>query len=81
MAYDEHLGERISKALKEKRVRYEAKDMIGGLCFMINDKMAVGVVNDSLLARIDPDIYQISLKKGMPSDGLHWQAHEGVCLR
>jgi len=63
MAYNEHLGERISKVLKEKRVRYEAKRMMGGLCFMINDKMTVGVVNNSLLARIDPGIYQSSLKK------------------
>jgi TfoX/Sxy family transcriptional regulator of competence genes len=63
MAYDEHLGERISAVLKEKRVRYETKNMIGGLCFMVNDKMAVGVVNNSLLARIDPGIYQSSLKK------------------
>ena len=63
MAYSEYLGERISKVLKEKRVRYESKNMIGGLCFMVNNKMAVGVVNDSLLARIAPDIYQSSLKK------------------
>lgn len=63
MAYDEHLGERIAKVLEEKRVRYESKNMIGGLCFMVNDKMTVGVVNNSLLARIDPDIYQNSLKK------------------
>ena len=63
MAYDEHLGERIVTVLKEKHVRYETKNMIGGLCFMINDKMAIGVVNNSLLARIDPEIYQSSLKK------------------
>ena len=63
MAYDEHLGERISKVLKAKHVRYEAKNMIGGLCFMINDKMAVGVINNSLLARIDPNIYDASLRK------------------
>ena len=63
MAYDEHLGERISKVLKEKHVRYETKNMIGGLCFMINDKMAVGVINDSLLARIDPKILQSSLTR------------------
>jgi TfoX/Sxy family transcriptional regulator of competence genes len=63
MAYDEHLGERISHVLKERRVRYEAKNMMGGLCFMINDKMAVGVIKDSLMARIDPEIYESSLRK------------------
>ena len=63
MAYDEHLGERIAIVLREKRVRYEAKKMMGGLCFMIDDKMAVGVINDALMARIDPEIYKSSLKK------------------
>ena len=63
MAYDEFLGERISDVLNQKHVRYETRKMMGGLCFMINDKMALGVIKDSLLARIDPDIYQSSLKK------------------
>ncbi|HEU5145133.1 MAG TPA: TfoX/Sxy family protein [Chryseosolibacter sp.] len=63
MAYDEYLGERISNVLKEKHVRYETRNMMGGLCFMVNDKMAMGVIKNSLLARIDPEIYQSSLKK------------------
>lgn len=63
MAYDQHLAERISDGLKEKRVRFEAKNMMGGLCYMINDKMAVGIIKDSLMIRIDPDLYEQSLKK------------------
>lgn len=63
MAYDEHLAERISDVLKEKKVRYEAKNMMGGLCYMIKDKMAVGIVKDSLMIRIDPVLYETSLKK------------------
>ena len=31
MAYDEYLGERIAMILREKRVRYEAKKMMGGI--------------------------------------------------
>lgn len=63
MAYDEHLAERVQKVLKEKRVRYETKKMMGGLCFMINDKMCVGIEKDMLMARIDPDRYEEMLKK------------------
>lgn len=63
MAYDQHLAERISAVLTEKRVRFEAKKMMGGLCYMINDKMAVGVVKDSLMIRIDPALYEPSLRK------------------
>ena len=63
MAYDEHLAERISSVLKEKKVRFEAKNMMGGLCYMIKDKMAVGIIKDSLMIRIDPELYESSLKK------------------
>lgn len=63
MAYDEHLAERVSGVLEKKHVTFETKKMMGGLCYMVNDKMAVGIMNDFLLARIDPEIHQSSLKK------------------
>lgn len=63
MPYDQHLLERIEKAFKEKKVRFVQKNMIGGLCFMVNDKMVVGVANDALMIRIDPELYPMALKK------------------
>lgn len=63
MAYDAHLEERISTVLDQKKVKYEAKKMMGGLCYMVDDKMCVGIVNDNLMARIDPEIYQEALTK------------------
>ena len=63
MAYDQHLAERISGVLREKHVGFEAKNMMGGLCYMVRDKMALGVVKDSLMIRIDPELYDQSLKK------------------
>jgi TfoX/Sxy family transcriptional regulator of competence genes len=63
MAYDEHLAERISKVLNEKKVRFEAKRMMGGLCYMIKDKMTVGIIHHSLMVRIDPLVYESALKK------------------
>ncbi len=43
---------------------------MGGLCFMANGKMCVGVEKDRLMARIDPDIYEKALgRKGcVPMD-------------
>ncbi len=35
--------------------------MMGGLTFMVDDKMCLGVVKESLMARIDPDIYDEAL--------------------
>ncbi len=37
--------------------------MMGGLCFMVDGKMCVGVNRDEVMARIHPDVYEESLKK------------------
>ena len=63
MPYDQHLLERVEKVFTEKKVKFVQKNMIGGLCFMVNDKMVVGVTNDSLMVRIDPELYRVALKK------------------
>ena len=36
---------------------------MGGLLFMVDDKMYVGVNRDEIMARINPNIYEESLKK------------------
>ena len=61
MAYDEHLADRVRQILQEKRVDYIDKKMMGGLCFMVDDKMCVGIVKDSLMARIGPEKYEAAL--------------------
>lgn len=61
MAYDEYLQERISRILDGKKVSYIAKKMMGGLCYLVDDKMLVGIVKNELMARIHPDIYQETL--------------------
>jgi len=63
MAYDEFLGERVAKVLDEKKVVYFAKKMMGGLCFMVDGKMCVGIVKNELMARIGLDAYSDALKK------------------
>ncbi len=63
MPHDEQLLNRISEILKEKKVVFTTRNMIGGLCFMVNDKLALGIMKDSLLARIDPEVIESSLKR------------------
>ena len=63
MAYDERLAERIRKTFVAQRVRVKEKKMFGGLCFMVKDKMCIGIVKDELMARIDPDIYEDALTR------------------
>ena len=63
MAYDEHLADRIRQSLDNKRVDYLEKKMFGGLCFMVDDKMCIGIVKDELMARVGPDHYETALSK------------------
>lgn len=63
MAYNEFLADRIAQFFTEKSVPFEAKKMMGGLCFMVDGKMCVGVNRDEVMARIHPDVYEESLKK------------------
>ena len=37
--------------------------MMGGLIFMVNDKMCVGVFKDDMMVRIDPEIYEAALER------------------
>jgi TfoX/Sxy family transcriptional regulator of competence genes len=62
MAYDEQLAERIRRYLRNLRTSFEEKRMMGGLCFMVNGKMCVGVEKNRLMARIDPAVYDTALR-------------------
>ena len=37
--------------------------MMGGLTFMVNGKMCVGILKDDLMVRLDPEVYDVTLKK------------------
>ena len=61
MAYDEILANRIREAFSHLP-NVEEKKMMGGLTFMVNGKMCVGVIKDGLMCRIDPDEYERALE-------------------
>jgi hypothetical protein len=52
MAYNEHLADRI-RARLAGLPNIEEKKMMGGLTFMYNGKMCVGIIKDDLMCRID----------------------------
>ncbi|MDH3492655.1 MAG: TfoX/Sxy family protein [Acidobacteriota bacterium] len=62
MAYDEELGTRI-RGLMSDRGDVVEKKMFGGLCFMVSGNMACGIVKDTLMARVGPDLYDECLAK------------------
>jgi TfoX/Sxy family transcriptional regulator of competence genes len=54
MAFDEALAERVRDALAPRGDLSERK-MFGGIAFMVGGNMAVGVIGDDLMVRLDPD--------------------------
>jgi TfoX/Sxy family transcriptional regulator of competence genes len=63
MAYDEELAESVRRAFADRNVEFEEKRMMGGLCFMVDGKMCVGVEKERLMARIAPEIYDEALER------------------
>ena len=63
MAYDEQLAARVRQIFNDRKVTFEEKRMMGGLCFMVSGKMCVGVEKNRLMARIDPDINEEALRR------------------
>lgn len=63
MPYDTSLADRITDLLTARRLRFTTKAMMGGLCFMVNDKMCLGVTQARLMVRLDPAVEAESLKR------------------
>ena len=62
MAYKEELAGRIRTALADQKA-VEEKKMMGGLTFMVNGKMCVGVHGDELMVRMDPGAHENALER------------------
>ena len=67
MAFDEALAERVRQQLA-RRKNVEEKRMFGGLGFVFNGNLLVGVRKDSLLVRLDPDQSDEALKEAYVSE-------------
>jgi TfoX/Sxy family transcriptional regulator of competence genes len=61
--YNEKLAERVREIISRTHKNTEEKKMFGGLCFMVNDKMCVGVEQERLMVRLDPGKYEDALEK------------------
>jgi TfoX/Sxy family transcriptional regulator of competence genes len=62
MAFDEGLAERIRDLLRSDQHITEKK-MFGGLAFLLNGHMFVGIVGDTLMARVGPISYPEILRQ------------------
>ena len=63
MAYNEKLADRTREIISLTHKITEEKKMFGGLCFMVNDKMCLGVEQERLMVRLDPALYDEVMEK------------------
>lgn len=79
MAFDEDLAERVRESLAADVVeRVSERKMFGGLAFMLDGNMFVGIVGDELMVRLGPEAADAALERphvrimdftGRPSKG------------
>ncbi len=67
MAFDETLAERIRQRLA-RRKNIQEKKMFGGIGFLLNGNLLVGVRKDSLLVRLGPEQSEDALKEAHVSE-------------
>lgn len=62
MAYDEGVAARLRDMLVDRHGVAEKK-MFGGLAFMFRGHMLMGIVGESLMARVGPAAYDVALTR------------------
>ena len=86
MPYDEALAARVRRVLAARPGIREQK-MFGGICYMLDGNMAVGIESDRLMVRVGPAAYDDALAKpharpmdftGRPMRGFVWVDAAGV---
>jgi len=86
MAYDEGLAERV-RAVLNRRAGVIERKMFGGLAFMLHGHMFVGILGETLMARVGPERYETALREphvrqmdftGRPMRGYVYVAPEGI---
>jgi len=69
MAYDEFLADRLRRVFQQAKVSFYEKNMFGGLCFMVDEKMCCGIhydkkkQTDLLMARIGEEASEAAMQR------------------
>jgi TfoX/Sxy family transcriptional regulator of competence genes len=63
MAYNLKIADRTREIIAATQKDVVEKTMFGGLCFMVNDKMCVGVEKERLMVRLHPEKYEEVMEK------------------
>ncbi len=76
MAFNEKMADRVRELIVAAEKQVEEKKMFAGLCFMVNDKMCVGVQKDTIMIRFDPALAEEIQEK----EGVRPMVHNGRAM-
>ncbi len=80
MAYNKALVKRINELIKRKK-SFTRKEMFGGVGYMLNGNVCVGVFKDDLIVRFDPkQTDELMNKKGAKPFDITGRAMKGWLL-
>jgi TfoX/Sxy family transcriptional regulator of competence genes len=86
MSFDETLAARVRKGLSRSTGVTE-RSMFGGVAWMLDGNMFVGIVKDDLMVRVGPDAHDLAVNEpharimdfsGRPMKGYVFVAPEGI---
>ena len=63
MPFNEKLADRVREIIAISHKNVEEKKMFAGLCFMVNDKMCVGIHDDRIMVRLNPAVFDEVIEK------------------
>ena len=77
MAFNEIMANRVREIMAAATNKVAEKKMFGGLCFMVDDKICVGVRKDTILVRLDPAVFEQALEQ----EGCQPMVHGGRVMK
>lgn len=77
MAFNEIMANRVREIIAAATNKVAEKKMFGGLCFMVDDKICVGVRKDTILVRLDPAVFEQALEQ----EGCRPMVHAGRVMK
>lgn len=63
MAFNLALADTIRTSFTRRGILWVEQKMMGGICFMVDGKMCVGVSADRLMVRVAPDAYEEAISR------------------
>ncbi len=63
MAFNLALADTIRSSFTRRGVQWVEQKMMGGICFMVDGKMCVGVSADRLMVRVAPEAYEEAISR------------------